>query len=116
MCTWELVKFSECRHSELQKMAYSCDIYRRHVYGSCVYDERYDRDRVCKVFSEGFCTRCSELFKYVNYEFASQPGPTKFAAPPRERWIRVIRGRWVPQFRIPEAGPEVSGSYSALFF
>jgi hypothetical protein len=68
MCTWELVKFSDCRHSELQKMAYSCDVYRRHVYGSCVYDERYDRDRVCKVFSDGLCSRCSELFKYVNYE------------------------------------------------
>lgn len=67
MCIWEEVTCINCGRKERQKMAYSCDAYRRHVYGPCQYDRRYDRDRVVKVdYTNHVCQECIEMGKYVN--------------------------------------------------
>ncbi len=67
MCGWERTTYA-CGHvSELQKMPYSCDQYRRHVYGPCRYSERHDRDRVVEVYSEDYCGAAECMFGYVAY-------------------------------------------------
>ncbi|KAK4139351.1 uncharacterized protein C8A04DRAFT_33170 [Dichotomopilus funicola] len=70
MCHWERATYANCGHSELQKMAYSCQKYRRHVYGPCVYNARYDSGKVVNLSPAlaGFCSECSQLFQYVNYD------------------------------------------------
>ncbi len=68
MCGWEEIIYNcGCGYSRLQKMPYSCDRFRRHVYGPCKYDDRYDRDRVVRVYSDDRCPEPGCLFQYVNY-------------------------------------------------
>ncbi|KAL2139128.1 hypothetical protein VTI28DRAFT_5737 [Corynascus sepedonium] len=70
MCQWEEIIYacdsSQHNGRKVQKMAYSCDIYRRHVYGPCRYDRRYDRPRTL-VYSDEYCDECQKLFEYINY-------------------------------------------------
>lgn len=70
MCHWERATYANCGHRELQKMAYSCEKYRRHVYGPCVYNARYDSGKIVNLSPAlaGFCSECSQLFQYVNYD------------------------------------------------
>ncbi|KAL2182141.1 uncharacterized protein P884DRAFT_188918 [Thermothelomyces heterothallicus CBS 202.75] len=70
MCQWEEIIYA-CDSSQhygrkVQKMAYSCDIYRRHVYGPCRYDKRYDRPMTL-VYSDEYCDECQRMFEYINY-------------------------------------------------
>lgn len=67
MCLWEKVTYSCCGYSKRQKMQYSCDSHRRHVYGPCKYSDRYDRNRVVSVLVDDYCPECEELYQYVNY-------------------------------------------------
>jgi hypothetical protein len=67
MCLWERVTHRCCGYSKRVKMQYSCDLYRRHVYGPCHYDARYDRNRVVSVSTDEDCPECRELYQYVNY-------------------------------------------------
>ena len=55
MCMWE-VHVYECGHpaGEDQRMAYSCQIWRRHVYGQCPFNLR----QVSRVFYSGRCADC----------------------------------------------------------
>ncbi|KAK4237724.1 hypothetical protein C8A03DRAFT_15757 [Achaetomium macrosporum] len=67
MCLWEEFIYAECQHPVLKRMAYSCDIYSRYVYGECRFDNRRDRNKVSKVFYiDGYCPKCQELYQYVN--------------------------------------------------
>ncbi|KAL2158133.1 hypothetical protein VTH06DRAFT_4701 [Thermothelomyces fergusii] len=67
---WEEIIYA-CDSSQhygrkLQKMAYSCDSYRRHVYGPCQFDKRYDRPMTL-VYSDEYCDECQRMFEYINY-------------------------------------------------
>jgi hypothetical protein len=66
MCGWEKIMYA-CGCKKLQKMPYSCDSHRRHVYGPCQYDPRYDRNRVVKVYSDLYCEGPDCPLQYVNY-------------------------------------------------
>jgi hypothetical protein len=65
MCNWEIY-FCSCGNEEWQKMAYSCDLYKRHVYGPCNYDKRSDRARASIVPGDYQCSQCAALYQYVN--------------------------------------------------
>jgi hypothetical protein len=65
MCQWERIIYAcSPNHDELQRMAYSCEKYRRHVYGPCPFREG---DLVVDVQSDEYCPECRELYRYVNY-------------------------------------------------
>ncbi|KAK4150694.1 hypothetical protein C8A00DRAFT_36712 [Chaetomidium leptoderma] len=68
MCLWEELTCSCCGKVRVRKMKYSCDYYPGHAQGDCKYDDRYDRDRVVRVYPNKYCSECRELYKYVNYE------------------------------------------------
>jgi hypothetical protein len=67
MCLWEEYIYAKCGCPELRRMAYSCDVYPRYVYGECRYNDRRDRGKISKVFYvSGYCPKCEELYKYVD--------------------------------------------------
>lgn len=69
MCGWEEIIYTcDRRHSKLRRTKYSCDVYRRYVYGFCEFDERYDRRRVSQYHSSGMCDECNAIFQYVNFD------------------------------------------------
>ena len=59
MCLWERVVY-QCGHTarELQKAAYSCSEYRRHVYGPCLLDQY---SIVNDVIHPNICSACSDI-------------------------------------------------------
>ncbi|KAK3296498.1 uncharacterized protein B0H64DRAFT_475290 [Chaetomium fimeti] len=64
MCGWEEIIYTcDRRHSKLRRTKYSCDVYRRYVYGFCEFDERYDRRRVSQYHSSGMCDECNAIFQ-----------------------------------------------------
>ncbi|KAK4031959.1 hypothetical protein C8A01DRAFT_20900, partial [Parachaetomium inaequale] len=56
MCQWER-KVCQCGHAgQLKRMEYSCDIYRRHVFGTCPFDDA--TSRIHDVLKFSLCPAC----------------------------------------------------------
>lgn len=65
MCSWERTVY-DCKHPQpVRRMAYSCKVYVRYIYGECRFNER--RDYVYTVLGGEWCPKCCELYQYVNF-------------------------------------------------
>ena len=65
MCSWEQTVYACGHRSKVRRMAYSCTIYTRYIYGECAFSKQHDR--VHRVISYDDCSDCSEVFEFVNF-------------------------------------------------
>ncbi|KAM7190882.1 hypothetical protein V8F33_009193 [Rhypophila sp. PSN 637] len=64
---WEQTLYACGDRSSIRRVAYSCEIYTRFVYGECRFDKR--RDRVNTVISYDDCNQQNcRLYQYVNLD------------------------------------------------
>ena len=67
MCSWEQTLYACGDRSSVRRVAYSCEIYTRFVYGECRFDKR--RDRVNTVISYDDCNQQNcRLYQFVNLD------------------------------------------------
>ncbi|SPQ26288.1 bc1736a5-8900-4251-9b79-346c9f0bbf61 [Thermothielavioides terrestris] len=69
MCNWHITRYDECGHEDIERVPYSCEIYTRHKYGSCKYNDRIHRPRAEFTYAPGYCRRPEcEMLNYINYQ------------------------------------------------